>query len=698
MSSALRRRRGQQDDHQEEEGDKSHDTREPPKGGDDDGEGKKKPQQKQQQKQRRRGEEGPSKQWGCMDSCCWAIGNLASAWLICLLVYHATPSTLIQPFTDKINEALGSPHAEPPGARLHREGLRAKHPVVFVPGIVTGGLELWEGKECATGLFRKRFWGGTFGEVYKRPFCWMEHIMLDNETGLDPPGIRMRAVSGLVAADYFMPGYFVWAVIIEQLARLGYDEKTMHMASYDWRLAFQQTEERDSSLSRLKGTIELLVETNKEKVVVVPHSMGSLFFLFFLKWVEAPCPQGGGGGPDWVANHVAKILNIGAPFLGVPKAFTGLFSAEAKDIAVAREVVPAVMDSLQTLQYVMHVSRTWFATMSMLPKGGESVWGDLDWSPEQGFDCSANKSASAEGKPGAAENKTLMAHYGRLVSFGANAAMLRADKLPKPPAYGDLQDGERAEDPARARNISCGDVWTEYHEMTWKTAQDVAKGGVYTAGEGPNGAISLLRRVAPRMMEKGDQFWSYGVADDLDDPKYKEPKYWTNPLELRLPNAPDMEVHCLYGVGLLTERSYVYRLAPHNDTCLIPFRIDASVDKNPVKGEDAGCLKSGTYFVDGDETVPALSAGLACASLWRGKTRFNPAGARTYVREYNHAPPASLLEARGTGSGSHVDIMGNMALVEDILRVATGASGADLGGDRIFSKLRQWVQRMKLKL
>ena len=51
---------------------------------------------------------------------------------------------------------------------LKRDRLQAKHPVVFVPGIVTGGLELWEGKPCAHDLFRKRLWGGTFGEIYKR--------------------------------------------------------------------------------------------------------------------------------------------------------------------------------------------------------------------------------------------------------------------------------------------------------------------------------------------------------------------------------------------------------------------------------------------------------------------------------------------------------------------------------------------------
>lgn len=67
-------------------------------------------------------------------------------------------------------------------------------------------------------------------------------MSLDNETGLDPSGIRIRPVSGLVAADYFAPGYFVWAVLIANLARIGYEEKNMYMAAYDWRISFQNTE------------------------------------------------------------------------------------------------------------------------------------------------------------------------------------------------------------------------------------------------------------------------------------------------------------------------------------------------------------------------------------------------------------------------------------------------------------------------
>ncbi|CAI6012214.1 unnamed protein product [Closterium sp. NIES-65] len=945
--------------------------------------------------------------WGCIDSCCWTMGNAVFLWFLLMLAYHLMPRQQIQAIQDAL---VGLPEVEPPGARLAGEGVKAKHPVVFVPGIVTGGLELWEGRPCAADLFRKRLWGGTFGDAYRRPGCWMEHMLLDNETGLDPPGIRVRPVSGLVAADYFLPGYFVWAVIIEQLAKIGYEERNMFMAAYDWRLSFYNTQKRDQTLSRLKATIEMLVKTNEgKKAVVVPHSMGVLYFLFFMKWVEAPAPLGGGGGPRWVHNHIRAVFNIGGPLLGAPKAFTGLFSAEAKDVAAIRELDPGVFErlqawhpvtfqrlcmclptfppilsarpgrvwepagaaacdagvahmgchhehaaqggrtaslscggvfggggpaflltlllttppppsaptfnpqyhcfglvlipsitilhplsspafftraldpgvfgSLQALQHVMRVSRTWDATMSMLPKGGEAVWGNATWAPEDSFNCSkarakqlhlqqqqqagesggnsskaggdgrakgsgkglgvegflrtlmaegASSSAPSSSSPSSASSAaatasttgahsegsgdggqsgsegdgakavaraaaatcpaTFHSYFPLLyVSFGEASATLseslvcpsgakaaaRAaaatcpaastcpatwggqqyvlsdpcscamrDLLPEgddeysdETAYkgaegkgGASSGGERDESegkeekaPVResrrkqwqrqleetvfqhlqSRNKSCGEVWTEYHDMSWHALKDIANCPFYTAGDesdGPSGGIlGLLRQVAPKTMARADENWSYGIAEDLSERKYaEEPKYWANPLETSLPDAPEMEVYCAYGTGLLTERAYVYRLSPSNDTCLIPFRIDASANGPP--GQAGDCLTEGAYFTDGDETAPVLSMGLPCAKLWRGRTRFNPAASPTYLREYEHRPTSGLLAGRSTQSGSHVDIMGNFALIEDILRVAAGATGAEIGGDQIYSDILHWAERVSIKL
>lgn len=623
------------------------------------------------------------KRWSCIDNCCWFIGLICSIWWFLLFLYNAMPSS----FPQYVTEAITGPMPDPPGEKLWKEGLTVRHPVVFVPGIVTGGLELWEGKQCAEGLFRKRLWGGTFGEVYKRPLCWVEHMSLDNETGLDPPGIRVRPVPGLVAADYFAAGYFVWAVLIANLARIGYEEKNMYMAAYDWRLSFQNTEVRDQTLSRLKSNIELMVATNGgKKAVIVPHSMGVLYFLHFMKWVEAPAPMGGGGGPNWCAKHIKAVMNIGGPFLGVPKAVPGLFSAEAKDIAVARAIAPGFLHNdifhLQTLQHVMKMTRTWDSTMSMIPRGGDTIWGGLDWSPEEGY--SLRKKKQKDNEEGSQDSKRKKVFYGRIISFGKDVAETSPSKIGRIDFRGAVKGSNVA-------NTSCRDVWTEYHDMGVGGIKAVADYKVYTASE----ILDLLHFVAPKMMARGDAQFSYGIAEDLDDPKYQHFKYWSNPLETKLPNAPDMEIFSLYGVGIPTERAYVYQVTPYAD-CNIPFQLNVSATAN--EEDEGSCLSDGVFLVDGDETVPVLSSGFMCAKGWRGKTRYNPSGIRTYIREYDHAPPSNLLEGRGTQSGAHVDIMGNFALIEDVMRVAAGQTGDDLGGDRVYSDIFKWAEKINLKL
>ncbi|KNA20814.1 hypothetical protein SOVF_049110 [Spinacia oleracea] len=68
------------------------------------------------------------------------------------------------------------------------------------------------------------------------------------------------------------------------------------------------------------------------------------------------------------------------------------------------------------------------------------------------------------------------------------------------------------------------------------------------------------------------------------------------------------------------------------------------------------------------------------------------------VAEYDHAPPANLLEGRGTKSGAHVNIMGNFVLIEDVIRVAADARGEDLGGNCVYSDIFEWSERIDLKL
>ncbi|KAI5577729.1 hypothetical protein BDE02_09G134000 [Populus trichocarpa] len=515
---------------------------------------------------------------------------------------------------------------------------------------------------------------------------------------LAPPGIRIRAVPGLVAADYFAPGYFVWAVLIENLAKIGYEGKNMHMAAYDWRLSFQNIYRgmviRDQTLSRLRSQIELMYVTNGyKKVVVVPHSMGVIYFLHLLKWVEAPPPMGGGGGPGWCAKHIKAIMNIGPVFLGVPKTISNLFSAETKDVASIRLIL-----GLQTLEHVMRVTRTWDSMASLLPKGGETIWGNLDWSPEEGHACDFSKKRYSQASVGDKDTNGSDVKmgfrvkesdkYGRIISFGKETLQLSSSQLPSVDTKS-LLGYERNDCEILLSDCTVsiildtillsftgGEVWTEYDEMSRESIRKIAENKPYTA----TSVLDLLRFVAPKMMQRVASHVTHGIADNLDDPKYAHYKYWSNPLETKLPDAPDMEIYYSYGVGIPTERSYVYKLSPTDRCKSIPFRIDSSVD-----GDKDSCLRGGV-------------AGFMCAKGWRGRTRFNPSGISTYIREYRHKPPASILDGRGLESGAHVDIMGNLALIDDVLRVAAGASGAEIGGDKLYSDIFRMSERINLRL
>jgi hypothetical protein len=43
-----------------------------------------------------------------------------------------------------------------PGLQAKEEGLKMQHPVVFIPGFTSVGLEIWEGEPCLKHYFRQR--------------------------------------------------------------------------------------------------------------------------------------------------------------------------------------------------------------------------------------------------------------------------------------------------------------------------------------------------------------------------------------------------------------------------------------------------------------------------------------------------------------------------------------------------------------
>lgn len=91
------------------------------------------------------------------------------------------------------------------------------------------------------------------------------------------------------------------------------------------------------------------------------------------------------------------------------------------------------MFGFQTLQHVLRMTRTWDSTMSLLLKGGETIWGGLDWSPEEDHECSLKKKNNYDQTVD--NNRTLdlaifnHTNYGRLLSFGKGFADLNSSEI-----------------------------------------------------------------------------------------------------------------------------------------------------------------------------------------------------------------------------------------------------------------------------
>ena len=76
-------------------------------------------------------------------------------------------------------------------------------------------------------------------------------------------------------------------------------------------------------------------------------------------------------------------MNVGVPWLGVPKAFSAMFSGEMRDTA---ELAPLLDYWRQRVVFsqadVLNIMRTFRSLPSIFPKGGNVVWGDSISAPD----------------------------------------------------------------------------------------------------------------------------------------------------------------------------------------------------------------------------------------------------------------------------------------------------------------------------
>ncbi|KAH1645289.1 hypothetical protein KXX59_008570 [Aspergillus fumigatus] len=499
------------------------------------------------------------------------------------------------------------------GLQLQAQGIEAKHPIVMIPGVISTGLESWGTGPASRQYFRRRLWGSwsMMRALVMDKAEWKNHIMLDRETGLDPPGIKLRAAQGFDATDFFITGYWIWNKILENLATIGYDPTNAFMAAYDWRLSYLNLEVRDQYFSRLKSYIETAVLVKGEKVTLASHSMGSQVVLYFFKWVEHP--DHGKGGRDWVNKHIANWINISGCMLGAVKGLTAVLSGEMRDTAQLNAFAVYGLEKFLSKEERAEIFRAMPGISSMLPKGGEAVWGNSTWAPDD--------------QPG------QVMTFGNLLNF-------------------------------RETNSS----WTRKNLTTTESL------------------TYLLDQSEDWYRHQVLSSYSHGVAHTTKEVEANEndPRTWLNPLETRLPLAPDMKIYCFYGVGKPTERSYFYQ---EERDPLVNLNVSIDTTVTMPDGVDRGVLMG-----EGDGTVNLLSTGYMCAKGWHIK-RYNPAGVKIKVFEMPHEPDR-FSPRGGPNTGDHVDILGRASLNELILRVAGGQG--DLIEETFVSRIKEYADRVKI--
>ncbi|KAH9890882.1 LACT-domain-containing protein [Xylariomycetidae sp. FL2044] len=500
------------------------------------------------------------------------------------------------------------------GIKARSEGLDVHHPVIMVPGVISTGLESWGTANTSRPYFRKRLWGSwtMMRALFTDKEIWKKHIMLDKKTGLDPPGVKLRAAQGFDATDFFITGYWIWNKIFENLASLGYDPTNSFTAAYDWRLSYANLEIRDQYFTRLKTHIELAHKFSGKKVVLSSHSMGSQVVFYFFHWVASA--DGGQGGDAWVDDHIEGWINISGCMLGAVKDVPAVLSGEMRDTAQMNAFAVYGLEKFLNKDERAEIFRAMPGISSMLPIGGDAVWGNLTWAPDD--------------EPGQQKS------HGSFMNF---------------------RQGQNWTTPDRNFTVS------EAMEYLLDTSEDWYRDQILDS-------------------------YSHGVAHTAKEVEANElnPRKWINPLETRLPLAPNLKIYCFYGVGKPTERGYYYRSPEFPSLTNLNMTIDTSLTVDEI---DHGIING-----EGDGTVSLLSSGYMCSKGWRMK-RYNPAGVKVVVHEMLHDPDR-FNPRGGPNTADHVDILGRQNLNELFLQVAAGKG--DKIGDYVISNIRTYADKVKI--
>lgn len=88
--------------------------------------------------------------------------------------------------------------------------------------------------------------------------------------------IKVRALLNNTNTNSLFNITYIWSELVNRLFQLGYDDLSLAIYPYDWRLSLSELECRDKFFSRIRMMVEMMVKLNKRKAVLLCHSMGGL--------------------------------------------------------------------------------------------------------------------------------------------------------------------------------------------------------------------------------------------------------------------------------------------------------------------------------------------------------------------------------------------------------------------------------------
>jgi phospholipid:diacylglycerol acyltransferase len=536
--------------------------------------------------------------------------------------------------------------------------------------------------------------------------------------------------SWVAMLDYFLGNYWVFGKILENLADVGYNPSNMVVEPYDWRCAFPVLEERDGYLTKLRYKIESMVVNKvssasgpRLKVVLTSHSMGALLVNYFFQWVTTDTSLGGGGGgADWVDRHIEAYINIAGPHLGVPKAATALLSGE-----MSETIYPEPMGSMVEQFFGRSLRRglwsSWGSLWSMLPRGGDALWGiGADLNCTRGGSDNVSTLLNLNGSRFTSNKDDPFCPKSADDEF-LSPLVVMTDDIPDFFSIGDDAEKDNikkaTDSMSNSQEMECknNEINAAIHDLVLRQKHSVRDilGYLRSYGGGYGKNFSSVRL---HSLYKGDDD---DEKNDSARPKnnkkkrdgMKPKKAWHDPTQMPLPYAPNLRIYCLYGVGIPTERAYYYKRnhdetgggsGGTNGTTVTGAMPPTSFSDPPIVVDTSindpdQAVKQGVRYVDGDGSVPLLSLGYLCTDAWkRPDSGLNPSNAAVITREYQHQTEFVVDDPMRGGpySALHVDVLGNVDMMTDLLRIATDFEVDQVNQDQIVSDIERIAQEINI--